>query len=668
MLAWHAATLALNARGRTTASRISLIVNAMVSILITAIALGRSSGAHHLFLAASLNFLILFDWEKEKRIMAWGLAANSALYLGYQFFGSPEGLLYVPPPMAARLIRTALSLANLVGIIAGVGHFLAGSARAEKALIAAREKAQAADRIKSRFIANMSHEIRTPLNVILGLARLLENPDAEPPQRRGFLANIRSSAADLLDILNDALDLSKIEAGKVELECRPFRPAEMAESILVPFRMQALQKGVDLRWEGDSAADRVLLGDPLRLRQVLNNLLSNAVKFTPKGSVTLRIARAGGSGEKPAYRFEVADTGIGIAAEAQGRLFESFRQADGSLTRTHGGSGLGLAICKGLVELMGGTIFLESRPGLGTTVYFTACFLPGREEDLPPAAAAETGARPPEPEAQSAPEPRVPGNGAAGARILIVDDHPMNRLVLRTLLEAQGFAADEALDGERALQACAERPYDLILMDYHMPVMDGIECTKRIRGLRGAQPVIVGITADALPESRAICLAAGMDRIILKPVESADLRSILSPWKTLSDETVDPPGGSPASEWVDLARLGDLVRKTRLRDPAYRTKAWEQFRSDTDTLRGALRDAGRSGNVRELKDAAHGLKGLCLTMGLQRLADTCRRIEVVSLEGGQRDWSPALSDMEAAYGPSLADLGRALETGFDAPA
>jgi signal transduction histidine kinase/HPt (histidine-containing phosphotransfer) domain-containing protein len=655
MLAWHAATLALNAKGHATAARVSLSANAMVSILITAIALGRTSGAHNLLLAASLNFLILFDWGKEKRFMIWGLVANSALYLGYQLLGSRQGLLYVPPPLLEKLIRAALSMANLLGIIAGVGHFLVGSARAEKALIAAREKAQAADRIKCRFIANMSHEIRTPLNVILGLARLMENPEAES-QRRGFLADIRASAADLLEILNDALDLSKIEAGKIDLECKPFRLGDLAEAILVPFRMQAIQKGLDLRLEADAANARVLLGDPLRLRQVLNNLLSNAFKFTPKGSVILRVARAGGTVETPAYRFEVADTGIGIAAEAQGQLFQSFRQADDSITRTHGGTGLGLAICKGLVEMMGGTIQLESRPGLGTTVHFTASFRLGREENIRPSGDAEP--RPPEPAAA--------GKMVRSARILVVDDHPMNRMVLRILLEAQGFLAEEVADGEGALRACAERPYDLIFMDYHMPVMNGLECTKRIRDLRGAQPVIVGITADALPDSRATCLEAGMDRLILKPVEAADLRSVLSPWTSFPEEAVPLRPGSPASEWVDIERLGNLVHRTRLRDPDYRNKAWEQFRSDTETLRQSLREAGRSGNARELKDAAHGLKGLCMTMGLNRLADACRRIEVVSQESGRSDWSPALSDLEAAYDPSLADLARALETRFDA--
>jgi len=656
MLAWHAATLALNAKGRSKAARVSLGANAMVSILLTALALGRSSGAHNLLLAASLNFLILFDWEKEKRIMAWGLAVNSALYLGYQWLGSRNGLLYVPPPMLEKLIRAALSMANMIGIMAGVGHFLVGSARAEKALIAAREKARAADQIKSRFIANMSHEIRTPLNVIVGLARLMENPGTES-QRRGFLANIRSASADLLGILNDALDLSKIEAGKIDLECKPFRLGDLAESILVPFRMQASQKGLDLRLEAESVADHVLLGDPLRLRQVLNNLLSNAFKFTPKGSVTLRIARAGGTAEMPAYRFAVADTGIGIAPEAQGQLFQSFRQADGGITRTHGGWGLGLAICKGLVEMMGGTIQLESRPGLGTTVHFTASFRTGREEDIPLPAQADA-----EP---VAPRPDAEGKGIRSARILVVDDHPLNRMVLRTLLEGLGFLSDEAASGEVALRACAERPYDLVFLDYHMPVMNGLECAKRIRDLGGAQPVIVGITADALPESRATCLAAGMDRVILKPVETADLRSILSPWTSFPEKALPSRSESQASEWLDVERLGNLVQRTRLRDPDYRNKAWEQFRSDTETLRQSLREAGRSGNVRELKDAAHGLKGLCLTMGLNRLAEACRRLEVASQESGRTDWSPALSDLEAAYGPSLADLARALKTRFD---
>jgi signal transduction histidine kinase/CheY-like chemotaxis protein len=648
MLAWLALTLPLNARGWTRLARLNLATAASVSITAVAIALGRGSGAHNLLLAATVNFLILFDWEKEKAFMAAGLAANSALYLGYQSLSFRVGTLYALEPDMERLVRIAVSMATLFALIAGVFYFLIGNVRAESALVAAREKAQAADRIKSRFIANMSHEIRTPLNVILGLARLMENPELEP-KRALFLANIRSSAADLLAILNDVLDLSKIESGMMKLESAPLRIGEIAESVAGLFRPQAAGKGLgfELDLDLDQGDLGPLRGDALRLRQVLNNLLSNALKFTAEGDIRLRIRRAGRKGDRVALRFEVTDTGVGIPPEAVEGLFQPFRQADDGITRSFGGSGLGLAICKRLVELMGGAIQLRSRPGAGTTVSFTALFAPDDG----------SGTR----FGESAPEAAGQAAGKGEARILIVEDYPLNRMVLQGQLNVLGFRADEAEDGKVALEACAKRAYDLILMDCHMPNMDGIECTRRIRSMPGPRPAIIGVTADALPETRKSCLAAGMDRVLLKPLQEGELRKILAPWKAPGENASPGPGGRPrASEWVDFGRLDRLAQATRFRDPEYRKKAIAQFRTDAQALHDSLREAGRSGDAGRLKDAAHGLKGLSLTLGLDRLADTCKRIEAASA-GASPDWSPVLADLDTAFASSLADLDRWLD-------
>jgi signal transduction histidine kinase/CheY-like chemotaxis protein len=651
ILLWLGLTFVLNARGWSRMARFNLALCASVSIVGIAITLGRAVGAQALLLVSTLNFLLLFDWRKERPILLAGLVVNSALFLGFQSLSFHAGSLYALDPGMERHIRLAISFTALLGLVAAFLHFQAGHARVERHLIAAREKAQAADRLKSRFIANMSHEIRTPLNVILGLTRLMENPGAEA-KRREHLASIQSSAAYLLAILNDVLDLSKIEAGRMRLESVPFRVRELAESVLATFHSQASQKGLQLLLDMEAEESDPLQGDPLRLRQVLNNLLSNSLKFTSRGAVVLRIRREGGDETRPMLRFEVSDTGAGIPEAAQRRLFRPFQQADDSINRSFGGTGLGLAICKRLVELMGGTIALRSRPGAGTMVSFSVAFdLDDRAGTHADETADAAGLAPAEGAVGS------PG----GPRILIVEDHPLNRMVLEGMLEAHGFKADEAHDGKQALDAWAAGPYDLILMDCHMPVMDGLECTRRLRAMEGPRPVIIGVTADAMAETRNSCLRAGMDQVILKPLNEKELRSILAPWIAARGRKIPEERRDANPDWVDAPRLGRLIQQTRLRDPEYRKRAFAQFQADAESLRAALREAGRSGRPGNLKDPAHGLKGLCLTMGLDRLAEACKRLEAASLAAEPQDWSPVLAELEAAFDPSLADLRRILE-------
>ena len=527
-----------------------------------------------------------------------------------------------------------------------------GWTRLARDLIAAREKAQKAERLKSRFIANMSHEIRTPLNVISGLAQIMEYPDSES-KRKEFLANIRASAADLLAILNDVFDLSKIEAGEMKLESAPFRVHDLAEMVLVPFRPQARHMGLKLLLDADAGDQGLLRGDLPKLRQILHNLLSNALKFTSKGTIVLRIRRAGGEGSRPLIRFEVEDTGVGIAPDAQRELFQPFRQADNGMSRTFGGSGLGLVLCKSLVELMGGTIQLSSRLGAGTTVDFVLPFDVMGEAGM---SASETDVG-----TASHPEAMRSTGSAGNARILIVEDHPLNRMVLQGMLQVQGLRAEEAINGKGALDASAARPYDLILMDCHMPVMDGIECTRRIRAMGGHRPTVIGITADVSAETREKCLRAGMDQVLFKPLEENELRKALLPWQTTVKIEPSPVTALEVSEWVDIGRLNRLIQETRLHAPEYRKKAFAQFEADAQALRRELGEAVKMGKAEQLKDAAHGLKGLCRTLGLDRLADACKQIETLSLSGGSPDWSPVLTDLETAFDASLVDLRRVLK-------
>lgn len=656
ILVLHLMTLWLNAIGHHLHARLNLALLTSISITAFAFALGRGSGINFLLLPATMNFLILFDWEKERAYLCAGLVINSAMFVGYQSLSFHVGTWYAIPLEIERWVRITMAVAAELGIIVGTLHFLMGNRRTEKALARASENALAGEKIKSRFIANMSHEIRTPLNVIVGMVNLLDKPQQES-KRKELLNNIRVSADDLLAILNDVLDLSKIEAGKMKVESIPINLREMADSVLQPYLLEAGRKGLQLSLEMEAGMAGSLYGDPLRLRQILNNLLSNAMKFTVAGKIILRIHKAAGGGSSQRIAFEVQDSGVGIPLEAQKNLFNSFQQADDSTTRNFGGSGLGLAICKHLTEMMGGTICLKSRPGEGSTVGFTLPFALAGESDDSRLQDSEKHAR----VAGSGPDAGtfdIPKNPAE-VRILIVEDHPLNRMVLREMLEALGFKVEEAFDGRQALETLSARSFDLILMDCHMPVMDGFDCANRIRGKEGPQPMIVGVTADAMAETRMKCLRAGMDEVILKPLEETELRRILSPWKTpVPSRIVGRKPDTTATGWVDIPRLGRLVQATGMRDPDNWSKAMNEFQSDARTLGRLLRESVQSGNSKDLREAAHGLKGICLTMGLNRLAEASRRLESSAANGTVSDWSPALADLEAAFEPSLAELQR----------
>ena len=492
-------------------------------------------------------------------------------------------------------------------------------------LLAAQDAAHAANRFKSEFLANMSHEIRTPLNAIIGFSALTLKTNL-PPRQQDYIRKINTAGELLLTIINDILDLSKIEAGRMVMEQIPFRLETMLATVVSLVQQKAVDKGLQVAVESAPEVSSCLIGDGHRLGQIISNLLSNAVKFTERGQITLETALLAKEENRVQLKFSVSDTGIGISAEQITKLFQPFTQADGSTTRRFGGTGLGLSISKQMVEMMGGEIWCESTPGVGSIFRFTAWFGIGPANDteyLPSGGAAGGGNK-----SQSF--------DFSGSRVLLVEDNEINQHLAIELLRETGAVVHLAVNGKEAVTMITGggAPYDLVLMDLQMPEMDGYEATRSIRSdRRFATLPIIAMTAHALQEAQQKINDAGMDAHITKPINAQTMlrtmRAFLSD-QTPEEEHNDSRGITPGDDPViaDSAGLDISGALSRL-DGNRKLYLWllRSFVEQESNAVTVIEEALRGGDPKLAELRAHTIKGTAGSMGAVELQDLARSLE-----------------------------------------
>ena len=412
---------------------------------------------------------------------------------------------------SGRAHRFDATLLATLRLVADLTAMVYRNVTAQQALVQARDRAEAASAAKGQFLANMSHEVRTPLNGIMGMAALLVETPLSAEQRE-YAEVVRSSASALLGVVNDILDVSKVEAGMMTIESSPFDLRAACEEVASLCAHLAHERGIDLRFELDARCPTRLVGDAGRVRQILLNLVANAIRFTHEGTVTVIAREREPRGPVSIIELAVVDTGVGIPADKLDYVFEKFTQADTSTTRRYGGTGLGLAISRGLAQLMGGSLAVTSELGKGST--FTATLpLPRAEERSAPRASPAPAWRP----------------LARAPRVLVVEDNTTNQRVATQLLRKLGARVEVASDGAEAVGRVRSEAYDVVLMDFHMPVMDGLDATRAIRALPGpsAAVPVIAMTASAMETDRAACDAAGMNGYLSKPIDLGALHRAL---------------------------------------------------------------------------------------------------------------------------------------------
>ena len=495
---------------------------------------------------------------------------------------------------------------------------------AEKQLHQAKTTAEAATRAKSEFLANMSHEIRTPMNAALGMIYLLQQT-ALTDKQQNYLGKAQSAANSLLKVINDILDFSKIEAGKLEMEAVPFRLATVLNSLTDVATATIREKPVELLISVDPDVTGNLIGDPLRLGQVLLNLTSNAIKFTEKGTVLVRVALVETREVEVELRFCVEDSGIGMTSEQQAKLFTAFTQADTSTTRRYGGTGLGLSIARQLVENMGGILQVESEQNKGSTFSFTACF--------GCSGAAATGADGADEKSRrdACSEPDAAAESFSGVLILLVEDNLVNQEVAREILEGRGARVDVAANGAEAVERvlASGTTYDAVLMDVQMPIMDGLEATRRIRADQGfAGLPIIAMTASAMTRDHELCLQAGMNDQVTKPIDVPQLFATLRKWVSPEAFTsVSDVAGATAQTIDEIPGIDLQQAVKRLGSAAFLKKMLLSFRNENSETVMHIRAALAHDDLTLARRLVHTVKGVGGNLGATELCSAALPLE-----------------------------------------